>query len=832
MKPSQIDMSDYSLPLSRFDIIIEALLLGLLAFMPLALGVVAAWSEMVVVLATGLMVLCLVIKHIIHRQVQLVWTWAYLPLALFLALVAVQLLDIPVGVLKIFSAQTVALKTELLADLPGATGPPAYLKLSFYPLATEHDLRLLLSAAAIFWVVVNVYRRDEQIKRLLLGITIIGGALALLALAQFLFGNGKIYWVIPTYDNACSGTFINHSHFGQFMNLSIGAALALLLVKLHESFQQGQVTASAFFSFLGEPALRQVWLCSGMIILAGAAVFLSLTRGGMVAMLIAGGFTAVILALKRGMEGRSWVITVMALGAFICVLYLGFDAVYERLATLQELENQDSRWDVLQAISTAWMQFKFFGAGLGTHDMVYPMFDFSTHPIMRGHADVEYAQMAEETGALGLILLAGFGAIIWHAYFRSVRNVHRPIRSVAFGLGFGLLAVMIHSVSDYGQRLPANACLAIVCAGLLIAVTRRAGHSSGSAPGRSTGSGGVQVGLKVLGLLVFIAVWSWSLQTADRARRGEAYWNEVLPLENSLAAGNWLADNPQYAEIIALADNAAACQPHNVRYRYWLNVYRWQAISRVVDPQTGNLVVTDQTLQYTRQIIDDLGKAREYCPTYGAPYSLIGQLRYFILQDPAGAADIRRAYELAPCDATCCLVAGQLDVQEGNIEAAHEKFTRTLQLDGSFLDDVLAIYLYDLNRPDLALELTRDDVGWLSKLARSLSEITEHQDLAETARGQVAILLKEKCAQPDVAPGTLAALAGVYLRDKEFEAAVEYFQRALALDYGNTNWRLTLARTLAQQGKNEEAIHQARICLRLRPQMTAATRFIEQLSVR
>ena len=42
-------------------------------------------------------------------------------------------------------------------------------------------------------------------------------------------GNGKIYWLAPTYDAARSGTLINHSYFGQFVNLSTGAALALLL---------------------------------------------------------------------------------------------------------------------------------------------------------------------------------------------------------------------------------------------------------------------------------------------------------------------------------------------------------------------------------------------------------------------------------------------------------------------------------------------------------------------------------------------------------------------------------------------------------------------------
>ena len=42
----------------KFDTVIEWLLTGLLAFMPLAFGVVHAWSEQVVVVLSGAIVIC------------------------------------------------------------------------------------------------------------------------------------------------------------------------------------------------------------------------------------------------------------------------------------------------------------------------------------------------------------------------------------------------------------------------------------------------------------------------------------------------------------------------------------------------------------------------------------------------------------------------------------------------------------------------------------------------------------------------------------------------------------------------------------------------------
>jgi len=47
----------------------------------------------------------------------------------------------------------------------------------------------------------------------------------------------------------------------------------------------------------------------------------------------------------------------------------------------------------------------------------------------------------------------------------------------------------------------------------------------------------------------------------------------------------------------------------------------------------------------------------------------------------------------------------------------------------------------------------------------------------------------------------------------------------------NVGWRLKLAELLAETKNFTEAIHQARICLRLRPQLNAARQLIATLSV-
>ena len=51
-------------------------------------------------------------------------------------------------------------------------------------------------------------------------------------------------------------------------------------------------------------------------------------------------------------------------------------------------------------------------------------------------------------------------------------------------------------------------------------------------------------------------------------------------------------------------------------------------------------------------------------------------------------------------------------------------------------------------------------------------------------------------------------------------------------DYPNIEWRIALARALEKTGRYDEALHEVRICLRLRPHQPEAARLLEELVVR
>jgi len=831
VKENRINDNFIDAPVSYFDKAIEWLIILLLAFMPLAFGAVEAWSEEVVVALAAAISLCFLLKLIIEKDARFIWSWAFVPVAIFILVAVVQLIPLRASLVTAISPNTAATKQELLGNLPNSSTLLRFMTLSFYPNATKQNLRLVLSVAVVFVVIVNIYRRPDQIKRLLGAIAIIAGSIAVLALAQDLLGNGKIYWFVsPGVGEAYSGTFVHHGHYGQFMNLSIGAALGLIMVKLHETFRTKRITPKIAFEYLSSPDAKVILFLAGMIIIGVSTVFVSLTRGGMVGMLVAAGFTTVVLSSRRSLRGRGWIMVLMALAAFICVLYLGFDAVYDRLATLRDMRVAEAgRWQIVKDIALAWTRFPAFGTGLGTHEVVYTMFDRSTIRALAAHAENEYAQAAEETGLIGLASLVVFGIAVWISYVRNAKSGSIPIRSAAYGLGFGLLAIMLHSLSDFGQHLPANAMLSGISCALLLGLAK-IGPKSNSDIKTARISQFSRV-LRIIALVCMAGFWTWAILGANNARLAEAHWKKALTLEQSLMVQDRQASNEEYADLISNAAAAADYQPDNVKYRHWLNVYRWSSISNITDPNTGAVIIPEQGMEFVRRIVDELHNARMLCPTYGATYCVVGQLEKFTLDDPNGAELIRQGYHLAPCDPTACFVTGLLDVEEDQIDASFEKFSRAITLDGRFFQGVVNIYINHANRPDLAVAIAGDDSNRLGYVANALADMEEHEDIVKKARSRVIEILKEKCSDPDAPASSLASLANVYRREKNNQAAIELYRRALALNYGQVRWRFVLARLLADTGKIPEAIHQARICLRLSPQFKAAEKLIEDLSV-
>jgi hypothetical protein len=810
------------------------LLYGLLAFAPLAFGTVAAWSREVFVLLVAAAAVVVVVKHVVQgrRGPGYRWSWTYPLMVAFLALCAAQAVPLPRAWVSAVSPATVRLKAELLADLPNVAAVLHRTTISFYSLATVGQVVMVAALAALFAVVLDVFREPARIRRLLLAIVVVGLAVAGLAGYQNLTGSTMIYGVVPAA-HPNSGPFMNHSHFSQFMNLSIGAALALLLDRLAD-LSEFYRTPREVWGALGQPANWSVWACALLCVAGPVTVLLSLSRMGMISLAVATVVTGCLLAWRgrtpgsAGGDGRAWLLVGMGLAVFVVLLYVGFDAVSGRLASLRAPANAvESRDEMLRDMVAEFRQFPVLGTGLGTHEFVFGMYDHRGSPTLATHAENEYAQLMEETGVVGVALGAGFLALVVGTFVRAMRRPEAPVDYVPFGLGFGLIAILIHSGSDFGQHIPADAALTATFAALLVSVVQRRSQPARSAatpdatpsqtpptvaPWMLPAVGRFTVAVGVVAVAVAMGVW------ADRARAAESLGFTANDQAAALDSTGWQGSDVAYADLVNSAAAASAREPGDVEYRYWTVAYRWQAIARGTD----GTHLPPAALPAVRQLVIDLEDVRALCPTYGPAVSVEGQMNRDVLgRADLGSRQIALSCRLAPYSQPIRLIAGFDALMRHHWDEAATIFADYVSMGGS-PDDFADACVHE-GQPLIAYRLACHDRGQLLYLADRMPQ-SDPAWMAWVAhcRRQAAKLLAASAAKPDAPPGDLADEADVEQQQGHAAVAIALYRRALAVEYGNVGWRLGLARVLLASGQVDDARREADVCLQLRPEMAEA----------
>lgn len=807
-KPTVLfDLTETSDP--AFDRVIEAMLITLLAFCPIAIGGVQAWSEQVVILLAIAMALTLAIKLLVHREIRFVWSWTYLPTALFLLLVAGQLVPLPMAIVQMLSPHTAQLKSTLLAVIPDAARHLRSSTISFYPEATWHDLRLISAIATVYIVVLNVVRQQRQLERILSAMTVIGTGIALICFAHLAIGADRIYGTWGRLSSAWPvAPFINRNHFGQFMNLSLGAALALLLGRvdqLHRSQRRDSV-----------PQEQRIWQVPAAfwLILAAIAVMLigvcmSISRGAILSMLVAGAVAS--LAMRRHeASARGWLLAPAALVALMVVVLFGFDMIAGRFE--ETGADNGGRWELVKDSLVAWKQFPVLGTGMGTFETFFPSVNSSQLVNPATHAENEYIQTLMETGIVGLGLLVWFLVEMITRLLRCLKSAPSSMASAAPGFAFAITAVALQSATDFGQHVPANAIAVAVLFALLVNQSEASGRTTAfvePVPSR------LRRAIRAAAALLLLVCATGFFFQANDARIAEAARFDARDVESRLEARDWQGTDQEYFRLLKRAEAASNARPDDAQHRYRLNFYRWKAISRVSDPQTGQLILTDLQIGWAERVVAELTSAIPLCPTYGPAYLLAGDIEQKILnKGQQGAAKIRTSYELSRADPLANFEAARLDAGLQQLDRALDKFRHAADLVPAYLNDGVESLAKEHHRADLALELAGENVPAVRRIVEILTKSQNDAALA-SAKTRLEELIRLHAANRNAPADALVDAGELALSRQEYDAAADFYKRALQINSTRADWRLALARALGASGKTQEALTEAYTAQRL-----------------
>lgn len=891
----------------------EALLLGMICLAPWVYGAVHTGFEFLLDAGIGLLLLLWGARMLLEGEL----TWKKSPVAFCLASLCLigiwQLAPLGKPLLERLSPSTARLYGQLLPSQPeqlpfgeqrDRPDPLTGATISFYPHATRVQTIRLVAIFLLFVLVSNNLASPGALGRLSVATLLNGTLLALFALVQLFSSRGMLYWTYKA-QGAFFGPFICKNHFPFYINMCIGLGLGLLWSRQSDRRHSSRGRSGPFlddererwpspeksrhasrreqegpgrfwpqtpWSILQEP--RSLAICLALALMITSVAF-SLSRGGFLALL--GGFF-VCLLLKLSSSAPS-----LRLGAgLVCLMaavglagWLGMDKVQARLATLwQGNPWQEERLPLWANSLAVARDFPLWGTGYGTYRYLGPLYyrDASLTDETVEHVHNDYLEMLAEGGVGGLLLsLLTTALVLWFGY-RAVRDhPSRKVKGLALGALFALITVFIHSIGDFGLRIPAIMLLTTVIAAQLCALGsgERPAVTDPALPANVLIADRYQVrwwGLApLLGALTCAALALLLVQAGWRRHQTEVCRLLAFRLGQSAtldsqtqriafleAAAHMSPDDAELrtelgevcAELYSTQREALARQ-HKVCAlaeasligpAARLPVGAWNAAPAPLAGWLATSVLRErpgpevQALQqkYLVDAVRAFQQGRERCPVSPGPHLGLAAQAALLSQGVSAEVDLQRVQLLAPCDPLLWYYCGLQEFRSGQLEQAWKSWRRSLELSERLMAPILEQSSKHLDSAAVLDKVLPDRAPLLWQAANRLFP---PPDL--TAEGAVPFLQKAlrllNADLPGLSNEDLLTKARIQKALQQRPEALLSYQALLARDPLRPAWRFEMAQLLYENGELRQSRKELSIVMALEPNHPQAQILLDQI---
>lgn len=450
-------------------------------------------------------------------------------------------------------------------------------------------------------------------------LTINGAVLGFFGIVQRLTWNGMLFWQVPLrFGGTPFASYVNRNNAAGYLNLCLAAGIGWLFLQLSPRLSEGRGNAGVVWKDSAKRlgSTRQThrlpWKVRvlsriasingtevgilGLIVAIAAAVMFSLSRGGILAGLLAPLLTWIIfsrVAHSRGGGVSIWALlgTIGLAGSATIGLLMwlqGWELISERLASLGDpFAASEGRLLHWWETSAAVLDFPVFGTGLGTYRYANLPYQSRASHAWYVNADNHYFELLVETGILGLLLFVGGFYLTGLASVSLMRNADPSFRAAGIVGMSALLSQAIQSVTDFGLLIPANGLAFALISG---AVCGLACHAADFRQFR------VSAWLSLVRLDGRIGVISLSLILAIT---GGLFGVEILGATRSSLARNTVIrivpHRPLKTRMVVLEDaiengvNVLQSRPddaelHQAVAEWWIDRYRLQAFQEIREP--------------------------------------------------------------------------------------------------------------------------------------------------------------------------------------------------------------------------------------------------------
>jgi len=644
-------------------------------------------------------------------------TIAHAILLLAAALLVLQIIPLPPAWHSWLSPNSAELLPLWTTGGSDATGLGTWQTLSLIPHETTKSLAMLLSYSLLFITVAGRIQERADIQRILNWIGLSAALMALFGVVHHVTSDGRFFWFYdhPTRSatSNVSGAFVNHNHFANFLVLGLGPLVAWLLNVAAAT----PVSVARRHSAQTARQQMAIWSLAAAVAVLMAGILASGSRGGAIALLVAGTVLLAIYVVRALVDSRFlYGLIGLAVVTVGLLSFHGYDEAIHRLddfaqGSMDAVDGRAIRRSVWNANLAAFQALWQTGAGAGAHREVCPVFMPESFGKEFTHAENGYLQVATETGVVGVALLAA-GIVLCGAWCVSCfRHTTEAAEIRSFGAAAaGLAAGIVHSCVDFVWYIPACMSITVLLAACVFRQSQLARAAKGHSPGLRVLARGRWFELAAAAVLVA----AWTIHTYVGPAMAAVNWDRYL--RASVATRH--VTRVQLTDLFAnrpLSEIQSQARLSELMIRQLDQVVRWDPqCARAHARLAAKCIARFELLQQDAENAMSLAQIRDAAvqSTFASPAELHAWLQRAVGENSdllrRAADEARQAVKLCPLQGEAYVYLAQLGFLDGAPAAVAK----------AYIDQALRVRPYDAD--------VRFEVGWQELLAGNLAGAVEH----------------------------------------------------------------------------------------------------------
>jgi O-antigen ligase len=330
------------------------------------------------------------------------------------------------------------------------------------PHSTLSQLLKTVSLIEVFFLTMLLVNSRQHLRWLVTALVLAGTFQAVYGALMTVTGTDYT-WNQPkdAHKGVATGTFINRNHLAGYLEMCLALGLGLLIANLEDN---RAVSWRQFFrritnTMLGEKARTRIYLALMVI-----GLILSQSRMGNTAFfasMMISGFIGLVLFRKSSRGVVVLFASLLVIDIFLMGTFFGIDKVQQRL--------EDTSLDtevrlIVNELSLEIIKDNLWtGTGLGTYYTAFPLHRNDQVDVRYVHAHSDMIEFPSELGVLGTLPLA---LLVLYSFVTAIRvqmsRRSRLLRAMGFSSSMAIMAIMLHSLTDFNLQIFANAATFMV----------------------------------------------------------------------------------------------------------------------------------------------------------------------------------------------------------------------------------------------------------------------------------------------------------------------------------------------------------------------------------